>query len=63
MGIFQIRKTLAFAKRNDSKKHLGWWNTAVYNWCRVHRSLRRALDQPTAIVLGYMIGFRLPPTP
>lgn len=46
MGIFQIRKTLAFARRDDSKEHLGWWNTAVYNWCRIHRSLRRVLDQP-----------------
>lgn len=46
MGIFQIRKSLAFAKRSDSKHYLGWWNTAVYNWCRIHRSLRRTLDHP-----------------
>lgn len=46
MGIFQIRKTLAFAHRNDSKEHMGWWNTAVYNWSRIHRSLRQLLEEP-----------------
>lgn len=46
MGVFQIRKTLAFAGRTDSKEHMGWWNTAVYNWCRTHRSIRQFLAQP-----------------
>lgn len=46
MTATQIRKTLSFAKRDDTKEAFGWWATTVYNWCRVHRSLKRALPQP-----------------
>lgn len=42
----QVRKTLAFAKREDEKLRLGWWALTVYNWCREHRSLRDALSEP-----------------
>lgn len=40
MSIAQVRKSLAFAKREDRKINLGWWTLTVYNWCRSHRSLR-----------------------
>jgi IS1 family transposase/transposase-like protein len=46
MSAAQVRKTLAFAKRDDTKVALGWWATTVYNWCRTHRSLKRVLLQP-----------------
>jgi len=45
MSKAQIRKTLAFAKREDQKIALGWWGLTVYNWCRSHRSLRRLLPE------------------
>jgi IS1 family transposase/transposase-like protein len=46
MSAAQVRKTLAFSGRTDTKEALGWWAVTVYNWCRSHRSLRRLLPQP-----------------
>ncbi len=46
MSKAQVRKTLAFAKREDQKTALGWWGLTVYNWCRPHRSLRCLLPEP-----------------
>ena len=46
MNATQTRKTLAFAKRDDTKCHRGWWALTVYNWCRPHRSLRQPLPHP-----------------
>ena len=46
MSKAQVRKTLAFAKREDQKTALGWWGVTVYNWCRPHRSLRQLLPEP-----------------
>ncbi len=46
MSKAQVRKTLAFAKREDEKLRLGWWNVTIYNWCRAHRSLRQPLAEP-----------------
>ena len=46
MSAAQVRKTLAFPGRTDTKRALGWWAVTVYNWCRPHRSLRRLLPQP-----------------
>jgi hypothetical protein len=46
MSKAQIRKTLAFAKREDQKTALGWWGVTVYNWCRPHRSLQCPLPEP-----------------
>jgi len=46
MSKAQVRKSLAFAKREDQKTALGWWTTTVYNWCRSHRSLRCPLPEP-----------------
>ncbi len=44
----QVRRTLAFAKHEDDKRHRGWWSLTVYNWSRSHRSLRQLLDVPVA---------------
>jgi len=46
MSKAQVRRTLAFAKREDQKTALGWWGVTVYNWCRPHRSLRSPLPEP-----------------
>jgi IS1 family transposase len=46
MSVYQVRKSLAFARRPDTKQALGWWGVTVYNWCRPHRSLRQPLAQP-----------------
>ena len=46
MNAHQVRKSLAFARRPETKLALGWWAVTVYNWCRPHRSLRLALAQP-----------------
>lgn len=46
MSAHQVRKTLAFARRPESKVALGWWGVTVYNWCRPHCSLRQQLPQP-----------------
>jgi IS1 family transposase/transposase-like protein len=46
MSAYQVRKSLAFARRTDTKQALGWWGVTVYNWCRSHRSLRQPLAQP-----------------
>lgn len=46
MSAHQVRKSLAFSHRPETKLALGWWAVTVYNWCRPHRSLRLALPQP-----------------
>ncbi len=46
MSAHQVRRSLAFARRDDTKVALGWWALTVYNWCRSHRSLRLPLPQP-----------------
>lgn len=46
MSAYQARKSLAFARRTDTKQALGWWGVTVYNWCRPHRSLRLPLTKP-----------------
>jgi len=48
MNAHQVRKSLAFARRDDTKVALGWWGLSVYNWSRPHRSLRSPLAQPQA---------------
>jgi transposase InsO family protein len=45
MSAAQVRKSLAFSGRADTKEALGWWAVTVYNWCRPHRSLRQLLPQ------------------
>jgi hypothetical protein len=39
----QVRRSLAFTRRDDTKVALGWWGLTVYNWCRPHRALRLPL--------------------
>jgi IS1 family transposase len=46
MNAHQVRRSLAFSRRDDTKIALGWWGLTVYNWCRPHRSLRLPLAQP-----------------
>jgi IS1 family transposase/transposase-like protein len=46
MSAPQVRKTLAFAGKGETKEALGWWGMTVYNWCREHRSLKRLLPEP-----------------
>jgi IS1 family transposase/transposase-like protein len=48
MSAHQVRKSLAFARRHDTKPALGWWAVTVYNWSRPHRSLRLPLELPLA---------------
>lgn len=46
MNAHQVRRSLAFARREDTKPALGWWGLTVYNWSRPHRSLRLPLTDP-----------------
>jgi IS1 family transposase len=46
MNAHQVRRSLAFSRRQDTKPALGWWALTVYNWSRPHRSLRQPLAQP-----------------
>jgi IS1 family transposase len=46
MNAQQVRRSLAFSRREDTKPALGWWGLTVYNWSRPHRSLRLRLAQP-----------------
>lgn len=46
MNAHQVRRSLAFSRRPDTKEALGWWGVTVYNWCRPHRSLRQELAEP-----------------
>ncbi len=45
MSAHQVSRSLAFARRDDTKVALGWWGLTVYNWCRPHRSLRLSLAE------------------
>jgi IS1 family transposase len=42
----QVRKSLAFSRRPDTKTALGWWGVTLYNWCCPHSSLRQPLSAP-----------------
>jgi IS1 family transposase/transposase-like protein len=46
MNAHQVRRSLAFSRRDDTKLALGWWGLTVYNWSRPHRSLRLRFAQP-----------------
>jgi IS1 family transposase len=46
MNAHQVRRSLAFSRRDDTKVALGWWGLTVYNWSRPHRALRLPLLQP-----------------
>jgi len=51
MAVYQVRKSLAFARRAAVKSAVGWWGVTVYNWCRPGalwaRTLRSPLAHPT----------------
>lgn len=46
MSAHQVRRSLAFSRRPDTKIALGWWAVTVYNWSRPHRSLRSPVPEP-----------------
>jgi len=48
MNAHRVRRSLAFARRDETKVALGWWGLTVHNWCRPHRSLHLALSEPQA---------------
>ena len=48
MNAHQVRRSLAFSRRDDTKPALGWWALTVYNWSRPHRSLRWPLPDAQA---------------
>jgi len=43
MVAYQVRRSLAFAHRPETKKSLGWWALTVYNWSRPHTAVRLPL--------------------
>lgn len=46
MNAHQVRRSLAFAHRVETRRALAWWSACVYNWVRVHRSLQQPLTEP-----------------
>lgn len=46
MNAHQVRRSLAFSRREDTQIALGGWGLTVYNWSCPHRSLRLRLPQP-----------------
>lgn len=46
MNAHQVRRSLAFAHRQRTRHAIAWWSATVYNWVRVHRSLRQPLPVP-----------------
>jgi IS1 family transposase/transposase-like protein len=46
MNAHQVRRSLAFSRRADTKPALGWWALTVYNWSRPHRAWRLPVGQP-----------------
>lgn len=40
MNAYLVRKSLAFARKEESREALGWWSAVVYNFCRPQRGLR-----------------------
>jgi IS1 family transposase len=46
MNSYLVRKSLAFARKEESREALGWCNTVVYNFWRTQRGLRVPLSEP-----------------
>lgn len=46
MNAHQVRRSLAFSHRPQTRHALAWWSACVYNWVRPHRNLRQLLEQP-----------------
>ena len=45
MNAYLVRKSLAFARKEESREALGWWSAVVYNFCRPQRGLREPLSR------------------
>jgi IS1 family transposase len=43
MNAYLVRRSLAFARKEESREALGWFSTLVYNFCRPQRGLREPL--------------------
>jgi IS1 family transposase len=46
MNAYLVRRSLAFARKEVSRRALGWWGVVVQNWSRTQRALRLPLDEP-----------------
>lgn len=46
INAHQVRRSLAFARRGETREAIAWWSAMVYNWVREHRSLRVPLEIP-----------------
>lgn len=46
MNAYMVRKSLAFGRTEEGREALGWFSTAVYNFCRFQRALRQPLSVP-----------------
>jgi IS1 family transposase len=46
MSAYQVRRSLAFARRAESRLSLAWWCLSVMNFVRLNRSLRLKLEEP-----------------
>ena len=46
MNAHQVRRSLAFAHRPQTRTAIAWWGGCTYNWIRPHRSLRQPLEKP-----------------
>jgi transposase-like protein/IS1 family transposase len=46
IDAFNVRKSLAFARRVESRNANGSWSMTIYNWGRANRSLRKLLLEP-----------------
>lgn len=46
MVAYQVRRSIAFAHRPETKHALGWWALTVYNWVRIHTALLLPLTHP-----------------
>ncbi|MCA3747609.1 MAG: IS1 transposase [Rubrobacter sp.] len=67
MNAYLVRKSLAFARKEESREALGWFSTVVYNFCRPQRGLRRPLlssleggrryEQRTPAMAAELTGF------
>lgn len=46
MNAHQVRRSSAFAHCRRTREAMAWWSATVYNWVRIHRSLKQRLEQP-----------------
>lgn len=46
MNAYLVRRSLAFGRKEESRRALGWWSGVVYNFCREQRGLREPSSSP-----------------